>query len=203
MNAPATLFIVSAPSGAGKTSVVNAALARAPGVTRTVSHSTRPPRAGEVDDVDYHFVSPERFRAMRAAGEFAESAQVFGNDYGTTMATVRRILAGGGHAVSVIDWQGARQLCGCFPDAVRIFIAPPSLDALAARLRARATDAEAVIRRRLAQAELDMAQACAYDYIVINDQFETAVADMLAIWRSAPLRADRQGSALGPGLGGG
>ena len=194
VNTPGALFIVSAPSGAGKTSVVNAALARAAGVARTVSHCTRSPREGEVDGVDYHFVSPERFEAMRAAGEFAEPAQVFGNEYGTAMVTVRRILDRGDQAVSVIDWQGANQLRERFPDAVKIFIAPPGLDVLAARLRARATDSEAVIRRRLAQAELDMAQARTYDYLVVNDRFEAAVQDMLAIWRSVPLRIDRQGA---------
>ena len=110
------------------------------------------------------------------------------------MVTVRRILDRGDQAVSVIDWQGANQLRERFPDAVKIFIAPPGLDVLATRLRARATDSEAVIRRRLAQAELDMAQARTYDYLVVNDRFEAAVQDMLAIWRSVPLRIDRQGA---------
>ena len=131
---------------------------------------------------------------MRAAGEFAESAQVFGNEYGTAMVTVRRILDRGDQAISVIDWQSANQLRERFADAVKIFIAPPSLDVLAVRLRARATDSKVVIRRRLAQAELDMAQARTYDYLVVNDRFETAVQDMLAIWRSVPLRVDRQGA---------
>ena len=172
------LFIVSAPSGAGKTSLVRALLEKMPGLVLSVSHTTRPPRPGEVDGRDYHFVTPEDFERLAEAGAFLEQAEVFGNRYGTAEKGVRDQLAAGHDVILEIDWQGARQVRRRFPGAVSVFIAPPSIEALRERLSGRGQDDPEVIERRMAQARDELAHYVEYDYLVINDRFETALAEL-------------------------
>ncbi len=186
------LLIVSAPSGAGKTSLVQALLERDPGLGRSVSVTTRAPRSGERDGVHYHFLTVETFRAELAAGGFLEHAEVFGNLYGTRAADVRRDCTAGRGLLLEIDWQGARQVRAGFPASVGVFILPPSGVELERRLRTRGTDSDAVIERRLAQAREDCAHWDEYDYVVVNDRFETALADLAAVVGAERLRTSRQ-----------
>ena len=172
------LFIVSAPSGAGKTSLIKALLGRASGLAVSVSHTTRPQRPGEVDGVNYHFVDMPTFRAMAGRGEFLEHAEVFGNCYGTSRASVEQALAAGQDVVLEIDWQGARLLKPVFPQATTIFILPPSIDTLRERLEARGQDSQAVIERRMAAAAEEMAHAGEYQHQVVNDDFAVALATL-------------------------
>ena len=169
------LFIVSAPSGAGKTSLLKALLARAPTLAVSVSHTTRPQRPGEVDGVNYHFVDLPTFNAMAASGEFLEHAEVFGNRYGTSRAGVEAQLAAGRDVVLEIDWQGARLVRSLFPGATSIFIQPPSIGALRERLEGRGQDAPEVIERRMAAAAEEMAHADEYQHQIVNDRFEDAL----------------------------
>ncbi len=185
------LFIVSAPSGAGKTSLVRALLERTAGLVLSVSHTTRPPRPGEVDGRDYHFVSPEVFERLAEAGAFLEQAEVFGNRYGTAEQGVRDQLAAGHDVILEIDWQGARQVRRRFPEAVSIFIAPPSIEALRERLAGRGQDDPEVIERRMAQARDELAHYVEYDYLVINDRFETALAELGCIITAERARLTR------------
>jgi guanylate kinase len=187
-----TLFVVSAPSGAGKTSLVRALLDRDPVLTVSVSHTTRPRRSGEADGLNYHFVDRERFETMLASGAFLEYAEVFGNLYGTSAAWVEGRLEQGRDVILEIDWQGAAQIRARLPETVSIFVLPPSLAALEQRLRGRGQDEDAVIRRRLAEARAEMAHHVDYDYLVVNDDFETAAADLLAITRAVRLVRPRQ-----------
>jgi guanylate kinase len=175
------LYVIAAPSGAGKTSLVKALMEREPRMRFSVSYTTRPPRPNEVDGRDYHFVTRARFEEMAARGEFLEHARVFDNFYGTGLATVRSELRDGHLLLLEIDWQGARQVRARLPAARSIFILPPTRRALEERLRARSTDSEAVIERRLKDAAQDLAHWTEFDYVVVNDQFERAVADLLAI----------------------
>jgi guanylate kinase len=175
------LYVIAAPSGAGKTSLVKALIAREPRIRFSVSYTTRPPRPNEVEGRDYHFVSPETFAAMAAQGEFLEHAQVFDNSYGTGLAAVQKDLASGQRLLLEIDWQGARQVRARLPAARSIFILPPTRRALEERLRARSTDSEAVIQRRLRDAAEDMAHWPEFDYVVFNDRFEQALDDLLDI----------------------
>jgi guanylate kinase len=186
------LFVISAPSGAGKTSLVKALLAARPQLALSVSHTTRTPRAHEVDGRDYHFVSKAQFEALVAGGAFLEHAQVFDNHYGTASAQLRSQQAAGRNVLLEIDWQGARQIRRNVPDCISIFILPPSRAALEARLRTRGTDAAAVIARRLADAASDMSHCLEFDYAIVNDRFEQAVADLLCI-----IDAQRAGGAGG------
>jgi guanylate kinase len=186
------LFIVSAPSGAGKTSLLRTLLERDPRLALSVSSTTRTPRAGETDGVHYHFLTHGVFRAAVAAGAFLEHAEVFGNLYGTRESDVRERLAEGRDLILEIDWQGARQVRERLPGAIGIFILPPSLAELERRLRTRATDSDEVIARRLAQARDDMTQAPDYDYLVVNEEFETALKDLAAIVVAERLRTARQ-----------
>ena len=186
------LFIVSAPSGAGKTSLVKALLERDPGLGLSVSATTRPPRPGEQDGVHYHFLDPDTLRAEIAAGAFLEHAEVFGNLYGTREADVRAGLEPGRGLILEIDWQGARQVRQRLPGAVGVFILPPSMVELERRLRGRGTDSDAVIARRLAQAREEMAHWGEYDYVVINDCFEAALAELQAIVAAERRRSVRQ-----------
>jgi guanylate kinase len=192
------LYIISAPSGAGKTSLVKALLAARPGLVVSVSHTTRTPRAHEVDGRDYQFVTAERFAGLVAAGAFLEHAQVFDNHYGTGREQVEAKLAAGHDVLLEIDWQGARQVRKASPGCISIFILPPSRAALEQRLRARGTDSDAVIARRLADAAADMSHCREFDYAVVNDRFEGAVADLLTIvdGQGAGLQADR--AEIGP-----
>ncbi|MDR2877902.1 MAG: guanylate kinase [Chromatiales bacterium] len=186
------LFVVSAPSGAGKTSLVRALLVAEPGISASVSYTTRAPRSGEVDGRDYHFVDSGRFLAMVAAGEFLEHAQVFDHHYGTSGAALLAQLDAGRDVVLEIDWQGARQIRKLAPYAVLIFILPPSLQVLRERLYARGQDQPAVIERRMRDALSEISHCTEYDYVIVNSDFAEALKDMQAIVRSQHLRASAQ-----------
>jgi len=184
-----TLFVVAAPSGAGKTSLVNALLERMPELRMSVSHTTRKRRPTEQHGREYYFVGVPEFERLVAEGQFLEHARVFDNLYGTGRAPVEARLAQGGDIVLEIDWQGARQVRAAMPDCVTIFILPPSRQALEKRLRTRATDSPEVIARRLHDAVSDMSHWREFDYVVVNDDFEKAVEDLMAIVRAHGERA--------------
>src|SRR5512143_893977 len=186
------LYIVSAPSGAGKTSLVKALVKSDPAMRLSVSYTTRPPRPGETDGRDYHFVSRERFEEMLAEGEFLEHAEVYGNFYGTSKGSIERDLDAGRDILLEIDWQGAEQVKRHFPQSASIFILPPTFNALRTRLAGRGQDSEEVIERRLAAAAHDVAHAEAFDYIIVNDDFDHALQDLVAITRSIRLETARQ-----------
>lgn len=177
------LYVIAAPSGAGKTSLVKALMEREPRMRFSVSYTTRLPRASEVDGVDYHFVTPAKFQDMVSRGEFLEHARVFDNFYGTGLQAVQSELSAGRLLLLEIDWQGARQVRARLPAARSIFILPPTRQALEQRLRARSTDSDAVIQRRLKDAAQDLAHWPEFDYVVVNDQFERALGNLLAIVR--------------------
>ena len=177
------LFVLAAPSGAGKTSLVKALLERMPRLAMSVSHTTRARRLNEEHGREYYFVGVPEFERLAAEGQFLEHARVFDNLYGTARAPVEARLARGGDIVLEIDWQGARQVRAAMPDCVTIFILPPSREALERRLQSRATDSPQVIARRLRDAVSDMSHWREFDYVVVNDAFETAVADLMAIVR--------------------
>ena len=182
------LFVVSAPSGAGKTSLVNELVTRHEDLAISVSHTTRPPRPGEQEGINYHFVSEAQFREMVRRDAFLEHAEVFGNLYGTSREWVEAQLAQDIDLILEIDWQGARQIREKMPGCTTIFILPPSLDELENRLRGRGGDDEAVIRRRMEAAVLEMEHYREYDYLVLNDDFHRALGDLEAIIRGAGLR---------------
>jgi len=189
---PGLLLVLSAPSGAGKTTLARRFLAEHPDARFSVSATTRPPRGSERDGVDYHFVTPERFAQLVAEGAFAEWAEVHGKRYGTLRDSVRRALAAGEIAVFDIDVQGGRQVKSHWPrEAVAVFVLPPSMQELERRLRARATDAEEVIGRRLAAARSEIARGLAeYDYFLVNDDLEVAVHGLAAIVRHERARLE-------------
>jgi len=192
MNAAGNLFVVAAPSGAGKTSLTRALLEREPGIALSVSYSTRPPRPGERDGVDYHFVTLERFRALQDAGEFLEHAQVHDNWYATGATWLKAQVDSGQDVLLEIDWQGARQVRALVPDSVHIFVLPPSLASLEERLVRRGQDDEGTIARRLKAAREEMRHCEEFDYVIINQDFASAVDDLAAIVRVARLRSERQ-----------
>lgn len=173
--------MVAAPSGAGKTSLLKALIDAMPDVGVAVSHTTRPKRADEVDGVNYHFVTTETFRDMQSREAFLESATVFGNLYGTSRAAVEHVTRGGQHVILEIDWQGARQIRRIVPGVTTIFILPPSLDTLKTRLLARAQDDPATIERRTAEAIGEISHYGEFDYLVVNDDFRSALADLARI----------------------
>ncbi|HMI73321.1 MAG TPA: guanylate kinase [Steroidobacteraceae bacterium] len=175
------LYVVAAPSGAGKTSLVKALMEREPRIQFSVSYTTRKPRPNEIPGRDYHFVSAERFQEMIANDEFLEHARVFDNCYGTGVRTVQEALRNGEELLLEIDWQGARQVRARIPEACSIFILPPSRRALELRLKGRSTDSDEVIQRRLRDAAEDLGHWTEFDYVVINDRFEQAVEDLQAI----------------------
>jgi guanylate kinase len=175
------LYVVSAPSGAGKTSLVKALMEREPRIRFSVSYTTRKPRPNEIPGRDYHFVTTERFAEMAAQGEFLEHARVFDNCYGTGVRAVEEALVNGEQLLLEIDWQGAAQVRARLPEARSIFILPPSHGSLEQRLKARSTDADAVIERRLQDAARDIAHWPEFGYVVINDRFEQALADLQAV----------------------
>ena len=187
-----TLYIVAAPSGAGKSSIVNAVLARDNNISLSISFTSRPPRPGERHAEHYHFVSAPEFEAMVAAGDFFEHALVHGDWKGTARQSVEPQLIGGGDVLLEIDWQGARQVRRQIPDAVSVFILPPSRAALDERLHKRGQDSEAVIAQRLAAAREEMSHYGEFDYVIVNEHFETAVADMCSIFTASRLRKDAQ-----------
>ncbi len=186
------LYIVSAPSGAGKTSLVKALLKNDQAIRLSVSYTTRAARPGENDGRDYHFVDRHRFQAMLAENEFLEHAEVYGNYYGTSKGSISRDLNAGHDILLEIDWQGAEQVKQHFPQSVSIFILPPSFQALRTRLIGRQQDSEEVIERRLAAAAQDVTHAGAFDYIIVNDDFDHALLDLVAVTRSVRLETARQ-----------
>jgi guanylate kinase len=178
---PGRLYVIAAPSGAGKTSLVKALMEREPRMRFSVSYTTRPRRATEVDGRDYHFVTQAQFQEKVARNEFLEHAQVFDNYYGTGLPEVQADLDSGQLLLLEIDWQGAQQVRARLPAARSIFILPPTRAALEERLRSRSTDSEAVIQRRLRDAEQDMGHWTEFDYVVVNDQFPDALAALVTI----------------------
>jgi guanylate kinase len=168
------LFVITAPSGAGKSSLIKALLAADAGLRLSISYTTRPPRPGERNAREYHFVDDDTFLAMRARGEFLESAEVHGYRYGTSKRVIEEALGRGEDLILEIDWQGAQQVRKLYPGCVGIFIHPPSLEELERRLRARGQDAEAVIQKRLANAREELAHAGEFKYAIINKDFDTA-----------------------------
>jgi len=183
-----SLFIICAPSGAGKTSLVNALLEREPDIELSVSYTTRPPRAGEDDGREYHFVSRDVFLAMASRGEFLESAEVHGNLYGTSQSWINERRATGRDIVLEIDWQGAQQVRRLVPGAIGVFIVPPSLQILRKRLTARGQDSAEVIERRLANAREEIGHVEEFDYVIINQTFDVAVVDLVSIVRAQRLK---------------
>jgi guanylate kinase len=177
-----TLFIVAAPSGAGKSSIVNAVLADTPGIALSISYTSRPPRPGERHAQHYHFVDKAEFERMVAAGDFFEHALVHGDYKGTARQSVEPQLAAGQDVLLEIDWQGARQVKALVPDALGVFILPPSRAALESRMRSRGQDSEAVIAQRLAAAREEMSHYDEFDFVIVNDDFAAAVREMQAIF---------------------
>jgi len=192
MKTSGNLFIVTAPSGAGKTSLVGALLAGDPHVKLSISFTTRAPRPGEVDGVDYHFVTEAQFMQMLEAGEFLESAEVHGARYGTSQRWVQGVLQAGEDLLLEIDWQGAAQVRGLFPYAVSVFILPPSVEALKERLHKRGQDAPEVIARRVANAREEIGHISEFDYVIINDGFDDALQDLQAVIRTRRLKTEKQ-----------
>ena len=187
-----TLYIIAAPSGAGKTSLVRALLEREPGISLSVSYTSRMPRSNEVEGQHYHFVSREVFEHMAKAGAFFEYADVHGDYKGTAREAVEPLLASGRDVLLEIDWQGARQVREQWPDSLSIFILPPSRKELERRLRHRASDSAEQIARRIADSRIEIARAVEFDYIVINDDFALAIDDLRAILAARRLRRDAQ-----------
>ena len=187
-----TLYIISAPSGAGKTSLVKALLGRLSDVVVSVSHTTRAPRPGEQEGIDYHFIGQIEFEGLVDAGEFLEHARVFDNYYGTRRSSVMERLEAGEDVILEIDWQGGRQVSAAFPEAVKVFILPPDRLALQQRLQTRGQDSDAVIRRRMADAINEMSHYDEYDYLIFNDDFDQALFELEALFRARRLRRDAQ-----------
>jgi guanylate kinase len=193
------VFVVTAPSGAGKSSLIRELLALDAGLTLSVSYTTRAPRPAEADGREYHFVDARAFAAMLERGEFLESAEVHGHRYGTSQREIGRARAAGLDRVLEIDWQGAEQVRRLHPEAIGIFILPPSLAELERRLRARGQDAEAVIRRRLQNAAEEMTHAVEFKYAIINNDFRDALRDLESIVRAERALTVRQ-LARHPGI---
>lgn len=186
------LFMVTAPSGAGKSSLVNALLAQDNSIQLSISHTTRAPRPGEVNGREYHFISVNEFEERKERGEFLESALVHGNYYGTSRIWIEQQMAAGKDVLLEIDWQGARQVREKFEGTVGIFILPPSIDALEARLHKRGTDSEATITRRLMGAGAEIAHAPEFEFVIINDNFETALTQLCSIVTASRLTYGQQ-----------
>jgi guanylate kinase len=182
-NRKGRLFVITAPSGAGKTSLIDALTRTDPSLKLSISYTTRAPRPGEKDGVDYHFVDDADFVGMQGRGEFLESAEVHGYRYGTSKRVITEALARGEDLILEIDWQGARQVRAIYPECVGIFILPPSIEELERRMRSRGQDADAVIRRRLDNARGEMEHAGEFDYAIINKDFDTARQELAAIIR--------------------
>ena len=187
-----TLFVISAPSGAGKTTLVKLLLARDASVQPSVSYTTRPPRPGEENGREYHFVDVATFQAMRDRDDFLEWAEVHGNFYGTSRRWLEQRMAAGQDTLLEIDWQGARQVRRLFPDAVGVFILPPSVEELERRLRGRGQDADAVIRRRVAAALGEMEHVGEFDFVIINNDLQLALEELVTVVRASRLRVGAQ-----------
>jgi guanylate kinase len=192
MTTPGTLYILSAPSGAGKTSLVKKVLDTTPGVQVSISHTTRPPRPGERNGVDYYFVEPQTFHALVEQDVFLEHARVFDHEYGTSCHAVIEQLQAGVDVILEIDWQGARQVRDRLPHTLTIFILPPSRETLRERLHARGQDSETVIQRRLQEAMYDISHYREFDYLVINDDFDDAFTALQAIFIANRQRREMQ-----------
>ncbi len=192
MNTAASFFVVAAPSGAGKSTLVNMLLARDPGMQLSISYTTRPPRPGEVNGKNYHFIDIPAFTAMRTQGEFLEWAEVHGNFYGTSRSALAQQLGNGRDLVLEIDWQGAQQVRQQFKQAIGIFILPPSVEELERRLRGRGQDSEDVIKRRVAAALGEMRHVDEFDFVIINKDLAVALDDLTAAVRGARLKIDLQ-----------
>lgn len=186
------LFIITAASGAGKTSLIKALLQEDTLIRLSVSHTTRQPRPGEVNGVDYHFVDDETFLKMLGDAQFLESAEVHGARYGTSHAAVDGVLQTGADVILEIDWQGAAQVRRLFPNAVSIFVLPPSIETLEQRLNSRGQDSQETISRRVAAARAEMSHVGEFDYVTINDQFDVALQDIRAIIRAQRLKGEVQ-----------
>ncbi len=187
-----TLYVISAASGAGKTTLVSAVLQQVSGIEVSVSHTTRAAREGEVDGVNYHFVNREKFQAMLEAGEFFESATVFGNMYGTSRQHIQQQLLNGKDVILEIDWQGARQIRRLVSDCKSIYILPPSINDLRERLNSRGQDEKAVIDQRMREAISEMSHYAEFEYLVINDDFDTAKDNLVAIIMAERMRFEHQ-----------
>jgi guanylate kinase len=192
----ANLIVITAPSGAGKTSLVGELLKRDSNVRLSMSYTTRAPRPGEVEGVDYYFVSRPRFEEMITKGEFLEHADVYGNYYGTSRKWIEHELGGEHDVLLEIDWQGARQVRGLFPHMVGVFILPPSMETLRSRLEGRGKDPPEAIARRLASAREEISHVLEFEYIIVNERFEDAVLDLIAIVRAARVSRAQQGIRL-------
>ena len=186
------LYVIVAPSGAGKSSLVGALLEREPDVGVSISYTTRPPRPGEVSGREYFFVDVDEFKAMAARGEFLEHAEVYGNWYGTSKHWIEKTRATGSDVLLEIDWQGARSVKALFPDMSFIYILPPSIEVLRKRLVKRGKDSKEVIERRLAEAREDLKHAHEADYVIINEDFSVALLDLQSVVRALRVTAARQ-----------
>ncbi len=182
------LFIITAASGAGKTSLIKALLKEDTHIKLSISHTTRKPRPGEVNGVDYHFVDDETFIKMLGEAQFLESAEVHGSRYGTSQSAVDGPLQAGSDVILEIDWQGAEQVRRLFPNAVSIFVLPPSIETLEQRLNSRGQDSQETISRRVSAARAEMSHVGEFDYVTINDQFDVALQDIRAIIRAQRLK---------------
>jgi len=186
------LFVIAAPSGAGKTTIVKAVTQKLSAIATSISHTTRPKREGEQDGIDYHFVDRNTFIAMRDADDFVEHAEVFTNFYGTSKSWLNQRISSGDDVILEIDWQGAQQVRKIFPDSTGIFIIPPSKSILLDRLRGRGTDSEDVIAKRTAEAVIEMSHYNEFDYLVINKDLDVAIQEVCSIITSFRLKTDRQ-----------
>ena len=193
---PGNLFVVVAPSGAGKTTLVTGLLKRDPDIKLSISYTTRAPRDGEADGRDYHFVRRAEFERMIAAGDFLEHANVYGNYYGTSKRWIERELDGDHDVLLEIDWQGAKQLRALFPHLAGIFILPPSLAELQRRLEGRGKDAPEAIARRMASAREEISHVLEFEYIIVNESFDSALMDLLAVVRAARMSRAQQAVRL-------
>ena len=193
---PGSLFVVVAPSGAGKTSLVEALLKSEPNIRLSISYTTRAPRPGEQQGREYHFVDRERFERMIAGGDFLEHASVYGNYYGTSRRWIEEQLDGDHDVLLEIDWQGAQQVRRLFPNVVGIFILPPSIAELQRRLELRGKDPAEVIQRRMSTAREEISHVLEFEYIIVNERFESALDDLTAIVRAARLARARQSHRL-------
>lgn len=186
------LYIVTAPSGAGKTTLVRMLLENDPGIRLSISYTTRAPRTGEQDGREYNFVAMDAFREMVARSEFLEWAEVHGNCYGTSRPWIEAEMAAGRDVLLEIDWQGAQQVRRLFPEAIGVFVLPPSMVELERRLTGRGTDSVEVIARRLAAAREEMRHVSEFDYVIINDDLQQALGDLLSVVRASRLRLQAQ-----------
>ncbi|GGP28246.1 guanylate kinase [Silvimonas amylolytica] len=190
--AKGTIFVVTAPSGAGKTTLVAALLAADQQIQLSISFTSRTPRAGEVNGKDYHFVDRATFEGMVQAGEFVEWAEVYGNYYGTSRKWLESVIDDGRDILLEIDWQGAQQVKRLFPESVGVFVLPPSINTLEQRLRARGKDPEDIIQRRMSKAREEMGHVSEAQYVIINEHIDDAVRDIISVVRAERLRGERQ-----------